>query len=181
MTKVWLNSFGEIVYTIYLILKRHNWRIKATKMASSQLWANSTGWADPGSPRATPRHFDRLKCLSCAAGELGRPLASLVMTWHVITVRWCVITLCQPCWHSFGSWCGVAALLLCCSVPWSLLVVNKCCGWWWPWVTVVMQCWCASWMMVVEEEEICGLLLMPNQALAFAETCLGRWMWEWHI
>ena len=29
-------------------------------------------------------------------------------------------------------------------------------------------------MMVVEEEESCGLLLMANQALAFANTRLGR-------
>jgi len=29
-------------------------------------------------------------------------------------------------------------------------------------------------MMVVEEEKSCVLLLMPNQVLAFAETCLGR-------
>jgi len=29
-------------------------------------------------------------------------------------------------------------------------------------------------MMVVEEEEMCGLLLMANQASAFANTHLGR-------
>jgi len=29
-------------------------------------------------------------------------------------------------------------------------------------------------MMVVEEEERCGLLLMANKALAFADTRLGR-------
>jgi len=29
-------------------------------------------------------------------------------------------------------------------------------------------------MMVVEEEESCGVLLMANQVSAFANTCLGR-------
>jgi len=29
-------------------------------------------------------------------------------------------------------------------------------------------------MMVVEEEECCGVLLMANQVLAFAATRLGR-------
>ena len=36
-------------------------------------------------------------------------------------------------------------------------------------------------MMVVEEEESCGLLLMANQVLTFADTHLERWMQEQHI
>jgi len=36
-------------------------------------------------------------------------------------------------------------------------------------------------MMVVEQEECCGVLLMANQVSAFADTCLGRETQERHI
>jgi hypothetical protein len=44
---------------------------------SPQLWAISIGLAGSESLRATWRHFDRLKCLSRAAGEPSRAEASL--------------------------------------------------------------------------------------------------------
>jgi len=71
-------------------------------MASSQLWANSIGWADPGSPRATPQHhFDQLKCLSHAAGEPGGPLASLP---HATLYTIMGSTFCHPLGER-TTWC----------------------------------------------------------------------------
>jgi hypothetical protein len=47
-------------------------------MMSPQLWAISIGSASTELLRVTQRHFDQLKCLSCAMGELSQAVASLM-------------------------------------------------------------------------------------------------------